>query len=156
MITAQRREEKAMGTWGTGPFDNDTAADFANALDDAGDEAREALIRGVLVRTVGATDCLGEAEEAVGAAAVLASQCPAGQPVDTGYGPEAPMPEFPTDLRTLAAEALARIAADDFGLVSNWVESGDAHRWLAMVAALRAVLDPPPPSMDIPLFDLGT
>ncbi|WP_229928111.1 DUF4259 domain-containing protein [Kitasatospora indigofera] len=66
------------------------------------------------------------------------------------------MPEFPADLRTLAAEALARIAADDSGLVSNWVESGDARRWLAMVAALRAVLDPPPASMDIPLFDLET
>ncbi|MFI9788715.1 DUF4259 domain-containing protein [Kitasatospora sp. NPDC051984] len=145
-----------MGTWGTGPFDNDTAADFANALDDAGAEEREALIRGVLARTIDATGYLSEAEEAVGAAAVLASQCPAGQPIDTGYGPETPMPEFPTDLRILAAEALTRIAADDSGLVSNWVESGDAHRWLAMVTALRAVLDPPPPSIDIPLFDLET
>ncbi|WP_232795215.1 DUF4259 domain-containing protein [Kitasatospora sp. NRRL B-11411] len=156
MITAQRREENAMGTWGTGPFDNDTAADFANALDDAGAEEREALIRGVLVRAVNATDELSEAEEAVGAAAVLASQCPGGQPVDPVCGPETPMPEFSTDLRVLAAEALTRIAADDDGLVSNWVEPGDAHRWLAMVAALRAVLDPPPPSMDIPLFDLET
>jgi hypothetical protein len=26
---AGRREEAGMGTWGTGPFDNDTAADFA-------------------------------------------------------------------------------------------------------------------------------
>ncbi|MFC8448171.1 DUF4259 domain-containing protein [Kitasatospora sp. NPDC057223] len=145
-----------MGTWGTGPFDNDTAADFANTLDDAGAEEREALIRGVIVRTLGATDDLSDAEEAVGAAAVLASQCPAGQPSNTGYGPKTPMPEFPTDLRILAAEALTRIAADDSGLVSNHVESGAAHRWFAMVNALRAVLDPPPPSFDIPLFDLET
>ncbi|MFE2315370.1 DUF4259 domain-containing protein [Streptomyces sp. NPDC059441] len=40
-----------MGTWDTGPFDNDTAADFANTLDDAKPEEREALIRGVLTRT---------------------------------------------------------------------------------------------------------
>lgn len=145
-----------MGTWGTGPFDNDTAADFANALDHAGVEEREALIRGVLVRTVNATDELSEAEEAVGAAAVLASQCPGGPPVDPVCGPETPMPQFPADLRVLAAEALTRIAAYDDGWVSNWVEPGDAHRWLAMVAALRAALDPPPPPMDSPLFDLET
>lgn len=40
-----------MGTWDTGPFDNDTAADFSNTLDDAGPEERETLIRGVLQRT---------------------------------------------------------------------------------------------------------
>ncbi|MFD7602088.1 DUF4259 domain-containing protein [Streptomyces mirabilis] len=43
-----------MGTWGTGPFGNDTAADFANALDDAEPEACETLIRGVLIRTIDA------------------------------------------------------------------------------------------------------
>ncbi|WP_410002581.1 DUF4259 domain-containing protein [Streptomyces sp. PBH53] len=36
-----------MATWDTGPFDNDTDADFANVLDDVEPEAREALIRGV-------------------------------------------------------------------------------------------------------------
>ncbi|MGW3398543.1 DUF4259 domain-containing protein [Streptomyces hydrogenans] len=44
-----------MGTWDTGPFDNDTAADFANTLDAAEPEAREGLIRGILVRTIDAT-----------------------------------------------------------------------------------------------------
>ncbi|MFR9757596.1 DUF4259 domain-containing protein, partial [Streptomyces sp. TR06-5] len=60
-----------MGTWDTGPFDNDTAADFANALDEAEPEAREALIRGVLVRTIDATGYLTEAEEAVAAGAAF-------------------------------------------------------------------------------------
>ena len=32
-----------MGTWGTGPFDNDTAADFAGDLDDAPPGERERL-----------------------------------------------------------------------------------------------------------------
>ncbi|MFF8932432.1 DUF4259 domain-containing protein [Streptomyces longwoodensis] len=54
-----------MGTWDTGPFDNDTAADFANVLDDAEPEVRAALIRGVLIRTIDATGYLTEAEEAV-------------------------------------------------------------------------------------------
>ena len=50
-----------MGTWGIGPFDNDTAADFAGDLDDALPGEREALVRGVLTRTGSATGYLDEA-----------------------------------------------------------------------------------------------
>ncbi|WP_393073156.1 DUF4259 domain-containing protein [Streptomyces sp. LN704] len=119
-----------MGTWDIGPFGNDTAADFANALDDAGPEACEALIRGVLVRTVVATGFLSEADEAVAAAALIAAQCPGGQTVvATPYGPETPMPVFPSDLRTLADEALARIAGDEAGPASKWVDPEDWKQW---------------------------
>ncbi|MGW0752601.1 DUF4259 domain-containing protein [Streptomyces sp. NPDC002587] len=104
-----------MGTWDTGPFDNDTAADFANALDDAEPEARKSLIRGVLIRTIDATGYLTEAEEAVAAAALIAAQCPGGEPVDMSYGPGKPVPVFPSDLRALADEAPARIASDENG-----------------------------------------
>ncbi|WP_405827996.1 DUF4259 domain-containing protein [Streptomyces sp. NBC_01176] len=105
-----------MGTWDIGPFGNDTAADFANARDDAGSEACEALIRGVLVRTVVATGFLREADEVVAAAALVAAQCPGGQAVvDTPYGPETPMPVFPSGPRALADEALARISSDKAG-----------------------------------------
>ncbi|MEU6662979.1 DUF4259 domain-containing protein [Streptomyces sp. NPDC046821] len=95
-------------------------ADFANALDEAEPEAREALIRGVLVRTIDATGYLREAEEGV-AAALIAAQCPEGDPVDSTYGPESPMPLFLSDLRALADEALARIVSDEDGPASNWV-----------------------------------
>ncbi|MHA5051101.1 DUF4259 domain-containing protein [Streptomyces sp. SD15] len=141
-----------MGTWDTGPFDNDTAADFANALDDAEPKERETLIRGVLTRTVDATGYLTEAEEAVAAAALIAGQCPGGEPVDTPYGPETPMPVFPTDLRTLADEALARIVSDEAGSASNWVDPEGWKQWRAMLNRLRAVLAPLPPS--IALFDI--
>ncbi|MGW6741349.1 DUF4259 domain-containing protein [Streptomyces sp. NPDC055025] len=140
-----------MGTWDTGPFDNDTAADFADALDDAEPEEREALIRGVLTRTVDATGYLVEAEEAVAAAALIAAQCPDGDPVDMPYGPQTPMPTFPTDLRTLGEEALARIVSDESGPASNWVDPDDERRWRALLNRLRVVLAPPPPT--IPLFD---
>jgi hypothetical protein len=33
-----------MGTWGPGPFDNDTAAGFAGDLDDTPPREREALV----------------------------------------------------------------------------------------------------------------
>jgi hypothetical protein len=58
---AGRQEEAGMGTWGIGPFDNDTAADFAGDLDDALPGEREALVRGVLTRTGSATGYLDEA-----------------------------------------------------------------------------------------------
>ncbi|MFG2233153.1 DUF4259 domain-containing protein [Streptomyces sp. NPDC048723] len=141
-----------MGTWDTGPFDNDTAADFADALDDVEPEAREALIRGVLVRTIDATGYLMEAEEAVAAAALIAAQCPEGDPVDTPCGPETPMPLLPSDLRALADEALARIVGDEDGPASNWVDPEDGKQWRAVLTRLRAVLSPPPPSLA--LFDV--
>ncbi|SED60859.1 DUF4259 domain-containing protein [Streptomyces sp. Ag109_O5-10] len=141
-----------MGTWATGPFDNDTAADFANALDDAEPEAREAMIRGVLIRTIDATGFLAEADEAVAAAALIAAQCPGGEPVDTPYGPKTPMPAFPADLRALADEGLARIASDEAGPASNWVDPEDRKQWRTMLTRLRAVLAPAPPS--IALFDV--
>jgi hypothetical protein len=52
------------------------------------------------------------AQEAVAAAALISAQCPDGEPTDTGYGLEEPMPAFPADLRTLAAEALNHILDD--------------------------------------------
>lgn len=39
-----------MGTWGVGPFANDTAADFASYLDEAAADDRESMIRSALKR----------------------------------------------------------------------------------------------------------
>ena len=139
-----------MGAWGTGPFDNDTAADFANELDDAPHGDREALVRGVLARTVRATGDLDEAQEAVAAAALIAARCPGGQPACTAYGPRQPLPDFPQDLRELAAEALDRVLADEWW-PGTWVAPADERQWLASLRMLREVLDPPPASLDVPL-----
>ncbi|MEY9839240.1 DUF4259 domain-containing protein [Streptacidiphilus sp. EB103A] len=143
-----------MGTWNTGPFDNDTAADFAISLDQADADDREALVRGVLTRTVRTTGHVTEWEEAVAATALIAAQCPGGEPIASGHGPEEPMPSFAADLRPLATEALERIASDESGLTEAWVDSGDGREWLAMMNRLRLILTLPPPSHDIPLFDI--
>ncbi|WP_380280742.1 DUF4259 domain-containing protein [Kitasatospora purpeofusca] len=143
-----------MGTWGIGPFDNDTAADFALALDEAESGEREAMVRRVLTRTLSAADHLDEEQEAVAAAALIAAQCPGGRQVESGCDPETVMPTFAEDLRLLADEALARIASGDFDLAGSWVSATDYTRWIAMIKALRSVLDPPPPSIDVPLFAL--
>jgi hypothetical protein len=143
-----------VGTWDTGPFDNDTAADFSITLDEARLEERESLVRGVLTRTTTADGYLTGAEEAIAAAALIAAQCPGGQPVDPIYGPDHPMPTFAVELRALAVEALERIANDETGLASNWVTAADARAWLTGLRAISNVLIPPPPSIDVPLFDL--
>lgn len=142
-----------MSAWDTGPFDNDTAADFAITLDEAMPEEREVLIRGVLIRTVNAAGDLNEAEQAVGAAALIAAQCPDGEPVATTSGPQKSLPVFPGDLRGLAAEALTRVLDDEYGPAGYWTGPA-ARRWRATIGRLHAVLDPPPPSMDVPLFDI--
>jgi hypothetical protein len=143
-----------MGTWGTGPFDNDTAADFSLDLDAASLAGREELIRGVLARTVKATGYLTEAQQAVAAAALIAAQCPGGEPVESVYGPEQTLPVFPQDLRELAAKALDRIMADEYEWPGTWVNSADERLWQSSVKRLRDVLDPPWASFDTPLFDL--
>jgi hypothetical protein len=75
--------------------------------------------RGVLVRTIDATGYLTEAEEAVAAATLIAAQRQGGEAVDMSYGPEKPMPVFPSDLRVLADEALARVVGDEDGPASS-------------------------------------
>ena len=108
-----------VGTWGIGPFDNDTAADFSDTLDAATPDEGVELVRGVLTRTATASGYLAEAQEAVAAAALIGAQCPGGQPVETVYGPERAMPQFSAEFRTLAAEAL------DAGWVDSWVDPAD-------------------------------
>ena len=62
------------------------------------------------------------------------------------------MPVFPSGLRALAGEALARIAGDEAGPASNWGAPEDWKQWQAILTRLRAVLVPSPPS--IALFDV--
>ncbi|WP_323747281.1 DUF4259 domain-containing protein [Catenulispora pinisilvae] len=129
-----------MGTWDIGPFDNDSAADFAIALDKAAFGEREVLIRGVLSRTVNAPGYLLEAEEAVAAAAVIAAQCRGGDAVEPDDGPEGPMPVFGGEIRALAVGALDRIMAEEPGLAESWVAGADGARWLESLRRLRGVL----------------
>ncbi|MEU1597885.1 DUF4259 domain-containing protein [Streptomyces sp. NPDC005708] len=145
-----------MGTWDIGPFDNDTAADFADDLDDAAAAERAALIRGVLVRTVGNQDYLEgpDAEEAVAAAALVAAQCPGGEAVSPHYGPDEPVPVLPADFRRLAVEALDRVLADESELPELWGETGDGRQWRSSIDRLRAVLDPTMQAHEDALFEI--
>ncbi|MFJ4270424.1 DUF4259 domain-containing protein [Streptomyces coelicoflavus] len=144
----------AMGTWDIHPFDNDTAADFANDLDDADMLEREALIRRVLVRAADSKDYLEapEAEEAVAAAALVAAQCSDTGPANIPYGPEEPIPTLSADLTSLAVEALDRVVADESELSELWEGSEGGRAWKRSIGQLRQVLDPAPQAQGDALF----
>ncbi|MFE7548997.1 DUF4259 domain-containing protein [Streptomyces gardneri] len=132
-----------MGTWDIGPFDNDTAADFSYGVDEAPAEKRAGVLRAALqeVTATGDDAFLDSyfAEKAVASAALLAAQCPGGDPVTTAYGPKQSLPELPVDLRPLAVAALDRVLGPESELLELWEES-DGEEWKAGIRKLRAVL----------------
>ncbi|MED7954664.1 DUF4259 domain-containing protein [Streptomyces sp. BE303] len=145
-----------MGTWGIGPFEDDTAADFADTLDETSLDERENLIRSTLNRAVEAQDYLdaSEAVEAVAAAALIAAQCPDGEPVTSSFGPDEALPLLATDLRTLAAEALDRVLAEESELAELWDDTDDGPRWRQSISHLRGILDPPTKPQEDSLFEI--
>ncbi|WP_436785873.1 DUF4259 domain-containing protein [Yinghuangia sp. YIM S10712] len=132
-----------MGTWDIGPFDNDMAADFADALDEAPVPAREGIIRNALAVTIGTRGYLDafEGAEAVAAAAVIAAQCPGGEPVGSVFGPQSPVPILALNMRPLAIEALDRVLAEDSELAALWDEAGGGPQWRQVIAHIRMILD---------------
>ncbi|MFF8959736.1 DUF4259 domain-containing protein [Streptomyces sp. NPDC014894] len=142
-----------MGTWDVGPFDNDTAADFGGHLDQAPEGERGAMVRDALVR---ALDDRGDLDQdiavvAIAAAALVAGQCPQGEPVTTAYGPAQPVPRLPDDLRALAVQVLDRVVAEPSELMELWDETDDAGAWRESLVRLRTPLLPPVLQEPIPL-----
>ena len=133
-----------MGTWDAGPFDNDSATDSANDVDDAPEHERAALIRTAL--TVAAQNDtyleLDEGAPAVAAAALVACRLPGGELfAPNGYGPQAPVPHLPADLVPLAISAVDRVLAADSELASLWSEDLRPQRpWHTSMLQLRSVL----------------
>ncbi|MFD8839906.1 DUF4259 domain-containing protein [Streptomyces griseofuscus] len=145
-----------MGTWGIGPFDNDTAADFAVDLDEAAAAERVPMIRRVLERAAAGAEFLEipEAERAAAATALVLAQHPAGGPSGSGYGPSEPLPPLPAELRTLALAALDQVAGGLCELAVVWDQAVDGPKWRRGVVRLRDVLDPPLPPQREVLFAL--
>jgi hypothetical protein len=86
-----------MGAWGTGPFDNDDAADFATSLDHLQPELRIGAIRDALTDAAEQTGYLDRdvGGAAVAAAALVAAQGDKGLPIDCIHGPKQLIPEAP-------------------------------------------------------------
>ncbi|MDX6743266.1 DUF4259 domain-containing protein [Actinocorallia sp. A-T 12471] len=130
-----------MGSWDIGPFENDTGGDFAFILDDLPAEDRPAAIRTALEEGL-ATSLRdgGPDEEALAAAAIVASQCPDGPATHPIHGPQNPIPPLPDDLRPLAIQVLDQLIEHDSYLWQNWVLNGKADAWLAGIRQLRTAI----------------
>ncbi|WP_326680891.1 DUF4259 domain-containing protein [Streptomyces sp. NBC_01237] len=145
-----------MGTWDIGPFDNDTAADFAGDLDEAALEEHEAMVRSVLKRSAGSADFLGicDGERAVAAAALVVAQHPEGDPACSNYGPSEPLPELPADLRMLAVDALDQVISNRSELAELWAKAANWSKWRQDITRLRDILGPPIPPQEEALFEI--
>ncbi|MFE6227653.1 DUF4259 domain-containing protein [Streptomyces sp. NPDC057854] len=131
-----------MGTWDIGPFDNDTAADFSYRVDDAADGRKADVLLAAFREVTGTGEEYLDADlgaEAVASAALVAAQCPGGEPVTTSYAPKEPLGELPAALRAEAVAALDRVLAEPSELLELWEES-DGEEWKAGVRRLRDVL----------------
>lgn len=103
-----------MGTWGTGPFDSDLAADFVDELEGLTcQQVIDVLDRAFQrVTNSGAHVDGGDGAEAVAAGALVGSTLPDSRIViDPDDGPREPLPELPASLRASARLALDRVTS---------------------------------------------
>ncbi|MBG0825945.1 DUF4259 domain-containing protein [Planomonospora sp. ID91781] len=135
-----------MGAWDSGPFDNDSAADWCGDLDDAGPDERAGMVRQALLSAADSRDCLDASEggEAMAAIAIVAAECCGGPPVTSVYAPdfllEGGKIGLSDDLVPLALRALDRVLGEDSELWQLWEEADGGRSLLAEVEPLRAAL----------------
>ncbi|MFF2937841.1 DUF4259 domain-containing protein [Streptomyces mirabilis] len=132
-----------MGTWGTGPFDSDLAADFVDGLEGLPPQQVIDVLARALQRVAssGARVDGGDGIEAVAAAALVASTIPDSRIViDPEDGPREPLPELPASLRRSAILALHRVLQDGSEMATGWVDSADADQWRHEVQQIMETL----------------
>ena len=135
-----------MGTWDTGPFDNDTAADWCSALQEADPAQRVQMIRDALTAALDEDEYLDSdiAVEAIAAAAIVASQCPGDPPIDSAYAPDflatGTTLSLPDDLPQLALQAMDRVVGDNSEWRELWEDSGSFAEAVAELQPIRAAL----------------
>ncbi|KAA2260976.1 DUF4259 domain-containing protein [Solihabitans fulvus] len=135
-----------MGAWGSGPFDNDSAADWSNELDDAEPEQRPTLIHDTLAEAVNEDDDLDidVACAAIAAAAIVAAHRPGGPVVQSAYAPDflasGELLDLPDEYADLALRALDRVFQEDSEWLNLWEEGGGLAEVTEALAPLRAAL----------------
>jgi hypothetical protein len=135
-----------MGTWGTGPFDDDVAADWAGDLDDADPPRRPDMLRNALEEVANSAGYLEAPAGAVGvaAAAVVAHVRSGGQGFESAYAPEFLSTgdgiDLPEGIDKLARLALDRVVADDSEWRELWEESGQLTEAQSLIDNLRGAL----------------
>lgn len=130
-----------MGTWDSGPFDNDAASDWASDLQDASPENRAAVVRSALTLEEGYLD-VDDGQAAVAAVAVVAViSGTAVQPADwPDFLAGSDTLHLPDDLRDMAVTALDRVTDEDSELHGLWTDSGSNDDWDAQIVKALAVV----------------
>ncbi|QKW07570.1 DUF4259 domain-containing protein [Streptomyces sp. NA04227] len=135
-----------MGTWGTGPFDSDLAADFVDALEGLTHQQVIDVLERAFQRVTSSGTRVGggDGAEAVAAGALLASTIP-NSPIliNPDDGPREPLSELPASLRASARLALDRILQDGSEMATGWVDSADAVQWRREVQQILQALEAP-------------
>jgi hypothetical protein len=135
-----------MGTWGTGPFDSDLAADFVDELEGLTHQQVIDVLERAFQRVTDSGERIdgGDGAEAVAAGALVASTAPDSPIViDPDDGPREPLPEPPASLRASARLALDRVLQDGSELATGWVDSADADQWRYEVRQILQALETP-------------
>jgi len=132
-----------IGTWGTGPLQNNVGAEFVDEVE----ELSHQELTGVLERTFQRVTDSGSridgrhGAEAVAAAALVASTLPDSPiGINPDEGPSAPLPKLPTSLRVSARLALDRVLQDGSEMADSWSDSADADQWRMQVRQIIEVL----------------
>ncbi len=128
-----------MGAWGAGNFDNDTAWDWAHALEEAHDLSLVEEAIGRVLEAGGYLDA-PDAEEAIAAAEVIARL--QGNPGDYAEKVDEWVSEnkfaVSAELAKKSHTALERILGADSELAELWGESESFDEWKAAVTDLKA------------------
>lgn len=139
-----------MGTWGSGPFENDTAADWCLQFEEADLTTGLQLIEAPLRSTCAtADDDFLDAD--LGAEAVASAEVVAGiasQDFDRSSYSDAIAkwidrtgPSVSASLVDLVRRALERVTAENSELTELWEESG-SEGWGASIASILSRLNP--------------
>ncbi|KOV68569.1 hypothetical protein ADL00_13195 [Streptomyces sp. AS58] len=135
-----------MGTWGTGPFDSDLAADFVDGLEGLTHQQVIDVLGRAFQRVTDSGEGVdgGDGAEAIAAGALVASTLPDSPIViDPDDGPRKPLPTLPASLRASARLALHRVLQGGSEMATGWVDSADADQWRQEVRQILQPLETP-------------
>ncbi|GAA2565689.1 MULTISPECIES: DUF4259 domain-containing protein [Streptomyces] len=135
-----------MGTWGTGPFDSDLAADLVDELEGLTPQQVIDVLERAFQRVTDSGERVdgGDGAEAVAVGALVVSTLPDSPIViDPDDSPREPLPELPASLRASARLALDRVLQDGSEMTTGWVDSADADEWRQEVRQIIQALETP-------------
>ncbi|MBE4741165.1 MULTISPECIES: DUF4259 domain-containing protein [Streptomyces] len=134
-----------MGTWGTGPFASDRAADFVDELEGLTRQQVIDVLERAFQRVTDSAERVdgGDGAEAVAAGALVASTLPDSPiGINPDVGPSEPLPSVPASLCASARLALHRVLQDGSELATGWVDRADADQWHEQVRQILRALQP--------------